>query len=328
MARIALFMPKGVVAAVFGALLLSACGGSDPLAFGGGGDLPPLREETLDAELQPLMTQTTLRGCDFMNPDYCQFPWPSDYFTTEDATSPTGRRVDLNLLGMPMNLVGLPIRPDEWNRNDGFSPGQLIVTHVPGLDPAVSGIADVTDIEASLEDDAPIFVIDADTGERHPIWAEIDASETAGSLCDAPGTAADLVNLVAGEAGLDDLLENLDGVVGTVTDGLDQGCTLTLQPILAALGEALSASGIEPNSAFKVDPPALLMRPGDQLQGRPPLYRGDARSARRRGQPAGGAAGLPRLPRPSPQRTGAGERPPRAHGVAVRHACRQRRGAG
>ena len=262
MARIALFMPKGVVTAVFGALLLSACGGSDPLAFGGGGDLPPLREETLDAELQPLMTQTTLRGCDFMNPDYCQFPWPSDYFTTEDATSPTGRRVDLNLLGMPMNLVGLPIRPDEWNRNDGFSPGQLIVTHVPGLDPAVSGIADVTDIEASLEDDAPIFVIDADTGERHPIWAEIDASETAGSLCDAPGTAADLVNLVAGEAGIDDAIESLEGVVAAATNGLDAGCTLTLQPILAALGDALHAAGIEPNNAFKVDPPALLMRPG------------------------------------------------------------------
>ena len=254
-------LPRHLWPLLLSSCLLAACGSSDPLD-GLGGDLPPLQSESLDAELQPLMLQTTLRGCDFLNPDYCQFPWPNDFFTASDDSSPTGRRVNLNPLGMPMNLVGLPLRPDEWNRNDGFSPGQLIVTHVAGLDLAATGANDVTDIEASLQADAPIFVIDADTGERHPIWAEIDASETAGSLCDAPGTAADLVNLVAGEAGLDDALANLEGIISQVTGGLDQGCTLTLQPILAAIGEALQASGIAPNSAFKVDPPALLMRPG------------------------------------------------------------------
>jgi hypothetical protein len=254
-------LPRRVWPILLSAVLVSACGSSDPLNDLGG-EPPPLQSESLDDELQPLMLQTQLRGCDFMNPDYCQFPWPSDFFTVADDSTPTGRRINLNPLGMPMNLIGLPVRPNEWNRNDGFSPGQMIVTHVQGLDLEASGVKGVADIEASLAPDAPIFVLDADTGERHPIWAEIDASETAGSLCDAPGTAADLVNLVAGEAGLDDALENLEGVVSQVTGGLEQGCTLTLQPILAALGEALHASGIEPNSAFKVDPPALLMRPG------------------------------------------------------------------
>ena len=35
---------------------------------------------------------------------------------------------------MPRNVANKPIDPTEWNRNDGFSPGQEIVVHVPGLD--------------------------------------------------------------------------------------------------------------------------------------------------------------------------------------------------
>ena len=42
------------------------------------------------------------------------------------------------------------IDPTEWNRNDGFSPGSMIVTYVAGLDLAASGAAPITDIGASL----------------------------------------------------------------------------------------------------------------------------------------------------------------------------------
>lgn len=242
------------------ALLLAACGSSEPVD-GQAGPLPPLQDETLDGELQGAMLQTSLRGCEFLDDAYCLFPWPNDYFTKEDATTDTGRRVNLNLLGMPKNLAGLPLRPDEWNRNDGFSPGQMIVTYVPGLDPVVSGVGDVTDIEASLERSAPILVIDADTGERHPIWAEIDASETASTLCDLPTAVVNTAGLVAGELGLDGPLGNLDAVI----DGLGSGCTLTLAPILAALGAGLDET-LLPNNALKVDPPALLIRPAKNFR--------------------------------------------------------------
>ena len=35
---------------------------------------------------------------------------------------------------MPRNVEGKPIDPTPFNRNDGFSPGSLIITRVPGLD--------------------------------------------------------------------------------------------------------------------------------------------------------------------------------------------------
>lgn len=246
---------RGLIAAA--SLVLVACGSSSPV----GGDLPPLRDETLDGDLRASVLQTQIRGCDFLEPSYCMFPWPNDFYTKADASTDTGRRIDLNLLGMPKNIAGLPLRPGEWNRNDGFSPGQMIVTHVPGLDPAVSGIGNVTDIEASLSREAPILVIDADTGERHPIWVEIDASETAQTLCDLPTSVVDTVALLAGELDLDGPLQNLAPII----DGLGEGCTLTLAPILAALGAGLDAT-LLPNNALKVDPPALLMRPAKNFK--------------------------------------------------------------
>ncbi len=251
-------LSRGVMAMCV--LLLAACGSSEPVE-GQVGPLPPLQDETLDGDLQTAMIHTSLRGCEFLDTQYCMFPWPNDFFTRPDSSTDTGKRINLNVLGMPKDLAGLPLRPDEWNRNDGFSPGQLIVTHVPGLDPAVSGIGDITDIEASLERDAPIIVIDADTGERHPVWAEIDASETASTLCDAPDAVVDTAGLVAGELGLDGPLANL----GAIIDGLGAGCTLTLQPILAALGDGLDAT-LLPNNALKIDPPALLIAPAKNFK--------------------------------------------------------------
>ena len=77
---------------------------------------------------------------------------------------------------MPANAGGVHIDPTEWNRNDGFSPGEPVSTYVPGLDLQRTGAAGVTDIGASLDEDSPIVILDADTGERIPSWAELDAS--------------------------------------------------------------------------------------------------------------------------------------------------------
>ena len=105
-------------------------------------------------------------------------PFPSDAYTVRDPSTDTGRRLNLSLLDMPRNVVGKPIDPTEYNRADGFSPGQLIVVKVPGLDtPEAFRKTDpvpITDIARYSEPDAPIVVIDADTGERHMIWSEID----------------------------------------------------------------------------------------------------------------------------------------------------------
>ncbi|MGH9137773.1 MAG: hypothetical protein ACRD0G_12100 [Acidimicrobiales bacterium] len=116
-------------------------------------------------------------GCDPTDPAACLLPFPNDRFTVADPTTDTGRRVNLPRLGMPANVAGLPIRPDEWNRNDGFSPGSMMLTLVPGLDLAATwGVeAQLTDLARSLDADAPIVLLDADTGERHPFWSELDS---------------------------------------------------------------------------------------------------------------------------------------------------------
>src|SRR5256885_11145363 len=63
------------------------------------------------------------RACDPIDPAQCMLPFPNDWFTKPDPTSATGRRVDLNVLGMPRNVEGKPIQPGPWNRSDGFSAG-------------------------------------------------------------------------------------------------------------------------------------------------------------------------------------------------------------
>jgi hypothetical protein len=116
--------------------------------------------------------------CDPIDPQACLLPWPNDFFTTPDAGTDTGRRLNLNLLAMPRNVAGVPIDPTDINRNDGFSPGALIVTKVPGLDtPAAlahTNPVGLTDLARYADPAAPVVVLDASTGQRHPIWVELD----------------------------------------------------------------------------------------------------------------------------------------------------------
>ena len=116
-------------------------------------------------------------GCDFLDPSVCLLPWPNDYFTKE-ADTPTGRQLNLQVTAMPRNVAGKPIDPTEYNRADGFSPGQAIVTKVPGLDNTQAventGIVPIDDLARTYDPDQPVVVIDAATGERQLIWAEID----------------------------------------------------------------------------------------------------------------------------------------------------------
>lgn len=117
-------------------------------------------------------------GCDPIGTAECLLPFPNDYFTVRDRSTPTGRRVHLRPEMMPRNVAGVPIDPAEWNRNDGFSPGSMLLASVPGIDLGRTGAAPITDIGASLRRDAPVVLIDANTGKRHPYWVELDSRAT------------------------------------------------------------------------------------------------------------------------------------------------------
>src|SRR5215471_16522097 len=113
--------------------------------------------------------------CDPLGGERCLLPFPNDYFTVADHLTATGRRVDLDQAATPVNASGVHIDPTELNRNDGFSPGSAIAVLLEGLDARASGLAPVTDLARSLDEDAPIVLLDATTGRRRPYYAELDS---------------------------------------------------------------------------------------------------------------------------------------------------------
>jgi hypothetical protein len=108
------------------------------------------------------------RGCDPIDPAHCLLPWPNDHFRKDG-------RLALRDAVMPRNAAGKPVRAADYNRSDGFSPGQIVVTRVPRLDLRRSGAVPVTNMARAFAPRAPIVVIDAKTGRRQLIWAELDA---------------------------------------------------------------------------------------------------------------------------------------------------------
>lgn len=141
--------------------------GDDP---GRGRGRPDVLEGSIDLDLAH-----DPGTCDPLGGERCILPFPNDHFTVTDRGTATGRRVALSPEATPVNRFGTPIDPTELNRNDGFSPGGPITVLLPGVDLAASGAAPITDMGASLDGDAPIVLLDARTGERHPYWAEIDS---------------------------------------------------------------------------------------------------------------------------------------------------------
>ncbi len=112
--------------------------------------------------------------CDPIDTTQCLTPFPDDFFTVADPTSPTGRRVHFPADVMPVNSSGVSVDPTDWNRNDGFSPGSEIIVNVPGVNLAKTGAAPLTDVARSLAPDAPIVLLDTTTRQRVPYWAELD----------------------------------------------------------------------------------------------------------------------------------------------------------
>ena len=154
--------------AVVAAAPASGSGARPSSEGGGGGGHPYAGTIAVDLPTDP-------QNCDPLGGARCLLPFPNDYFTVRDGSTETGRRIALALDATPANAAGVHIDPTELNRNDGFSPGSAIVALLPGIDLAASGAAPITDMASSLDRDAPIVVIDAETGRRHPYWAELDS---------------------------------------------------------------------------------------------------------------------------------------------------------
>ncbi len=124
-------------------------------------------------------------SCDFLDTTVCLQPFPNDYYTKADASTPTGKRLNLAADSTPVNTGNANpanLSVTDINRADGFSPGSAIILKVPGLDtPAAfqnSNLVPLEDISAYDDPDQAVILIDAATGDRVPIWAELDSNPT------------------------------------------------------------------------------------------------------------------------------------------------------
>ena len=220
----------------------SRCGSSTPGGTGGGTPggptngnvIPPAQPYT-----GPPIPTANAERCDFLDAAVCLQPFPNDYFTVLNDDTDTGRRLNLNLQSMPTNEAGVPIDPTDQNRNDGFSPGSMLVTRVPGLQSLGAfentGAVPVSDLAAYDDPNQPVVVINAETGERHPVWSEIDFNPIDTAACDdtppvdAPKTRLcepDKINLIVRPAVNFD--ENTRYVVAL--RNLKDGANQTIQP--------------------------------------------------------------------------------------------------
>ena len=148
-------------AGLFAAALLPGCGGpetdTDPVPT------TALPEDGLPASCNPLRASGA-----------CLLPYPSAVLTKEDATSPTGVRLDLTSELFPVNADGVAFDPVRLNRLDGFSPNTEILAYFPErLDPA--SLPPLADPDASLGAESATVIVDMETGERVAHFAEVDA---------------------------------------------------------------------------------------------------------------------------------------------------------
>lgn len=111
--------------------------------------------------------------CNPMGGEGCLLPWPSMTYEKTDSSTVSGFKVDLPREAMPVNEDGAVVEPDGLNRSDGFSPsGSLLAAFPNGV--STAGLPSFKNPDESLADTSPIVLIDLDTMERAPFFAEVD----------------------------------------------------------------------------------------------------------------------------------------------------------
>jgi hypothetical protein len=120
-------------------------------------------------------------ACDPFASRACLMPFPNDMnLTVKDRKTPTGLRLHLRAKAMPANKDGKRITTGDYNRLDGFSPGQTIVVRVKGLNTrrafSRSRLVPLSDMSQSFARRAGVVVINARTRKRQLIYAELDAN--------------------------------------------------------------------------------------------------------------------------------------------------------
>lgn len=142
---------------------LAACSSSEPAA-------PLGPEETLDPG-ESLLD----KDCDPLVPSQCGYPFPSNVWLADDPNTVTKKHVAFGKETLPRaRATGIHTNPEPFVALDGFSAGQAPLTHFPGA--TVQGLPTQDNIELSITKESPTILMDAETGELIPHFAELDMS--------------------------------------------------------------------------------------------------------------------------------------------------------
>lgn len=116
-------------------------------------------------------------ACSPLIPSECLLPYPSMAMLRPDPGSPTGFRVALQDAMLPFPATSPAERLallERFGAADGFSIATPILALFPGATVDGAGLPTPGDLAASLEPSAAVQIIDRITGERVPVWAELD----------------------------------------------------------------------------------------------------------------------------------------------------------
>eukprot|EP01084_Bolivina_argentea_P126636 224183_1 len=112
--------------------------------------------------------------CDDLVPEFCTLPFPNDYWLLKDKNmSP----LHLSFASDNFPKAITPVQemsPYYFNQLDGFSPNNALLTYFKDVSLSNSNCPRLWNISQSLDEDAPIVLIEADTNVRIPLWVELD----------------------------------------------------------------------------------------------------------------------------------------------------------
>jgi hypothetical protein len=118
--------------------------------------------------------------CDPMDATRCIFPFPNDLYTLPGAPTETGRQLAIGRKSVITEKTGggfatSTVDTERWTEADGFSTGAMLLMNDTDIDLVQSGATPITDLDKTYDVNAPVLLLDADTGTRQLLWLERDS---------------------------------------------------------------------------------------------------------------------------------------------------------
>ncbi len=113
-------------------------------------------------------------GCNPLIPENCAFPFPSMAHLVEDSETATGWRAAITEVVLPERASAPDVFVTRYNEADGFSIATPFIALFPETLLDRESLPHVTDLAPSVESTSAVQVFNRETGERIPVWAELD----------------------------------------------------------------------------------------------------------------------------------------------------------